>query len=382
MARQVDVGEGRHKLPAYQRIIDHISGAIVAQHLSPGTALPSERQLSADFGVTRATVARAMRELEHAGLIERRQGRGTFVAAPATTIQPSSTLVCIFPDLQAPFITGIIRGIEKAARLAGHHLVIANSARSHALEAEHVERAQRMAQGALLWPLDGTANLPLIERLSRSGFPLVLVDRTLPGLSCDSVVADNYSAGFLLTSYLLDQGHERIAFVQGEELMVSSVAERFLGYQHAFEAKGKRCHPRWVSSAPYGPGVLEEQRHDCVARLLAYHPRPTAFIAIHAGILIALIHDLVHFGVRIPDDVVLATTDNTEGDGLLRLATASILFDCVGMGEQAVRLLLNRRRLGKAITVRQVVIPVELHADAAISVSIAPRFSFEEKSQA
>jgi DNA-binding LacI/PurR family transcriptional regulator len=239
-----------------------------------------------------------------------------------------------------------------------------------------------MAQGALLWPLDGIANVPLIERLSRSGFPLVLVDRTLPGLSCDSVVADNYSAGFLLTSYLLDQGHERIAFVQCEELMVSSVAERLLGYQHALEAKGKRLHPRWVSSAPYGPGVSEEQRHDCVARLLAYHPRPTAFIAVHAGILIALIHDLVHFGVRIPDDVVLATTDNTEGDGLLRLATASILFDCAGMGEQAVRLLLNRRRLGKALTVRQVVIPVELHVDAAISVSIAPRFSFEEKSQA
>lgn len=362
----------RQEIPAYQRIIDHISGVITAEHLGPGSALPSERQLCLDFGVARATVARAMRELERAGMIERRRGQGTFVAAASNALLPASTLVCIVPQLRGPFITGIIQGIEKATRQAGHYLVLANSACSVELEAEHLEQARHRAQGAILWPMESQANIPLIEDLQKAGFPLVLVDRTLPGLVADSVVADNYSAGFLLTNSLLDQGHERIAFVNGEETLVSSVADRLRGYRDAYRARAIPFHPRWMSTTPYGPNTPTEQRYDCVARLLAYQPRPTAFIAMYADILITLMHDLLHFGIHIPDDVVLATTDNTDGDDLLRLATASVAFDCAAMGTQAVRLLLNRQRLGSALAERQMVIPVALQVASPVSVRIAP----------
>ena len=46
----------------------------------PGTRLPSERELVQEFGCARMTVHRALRELEEEGLIERRQGSGSFVA--------------------------------------------------------------------------------------------------------------------------------------------------------------------------------------------------------------------------------------------------------------------------------------------------------------
>jgi len=46
----------------------------------PGTRLPSERELVQQFGCARMTVRRALRELEEEGLIERRQGSGSFVA--------------------------------------------------------------------------------------------------------------------------------------------------------------------------------------------------------------------------------------------------------------------------------------------------------------
>jgi GntR family transcriptional regulator, arabinose operon transcriptional repressor len=361
----------RKALPAYQRIIDQISGIIASEGKAAGSPLPSERQLCLDFGVARATVARAMRELERAGMIERRRGQGTFVAEVQGSILPASTLVCIVPQMRGPFITGIIQGIEKATRQAGHYLVLANSACSVELEAEHLKEAQLRAQGAILWPLESQANIALINGLRKSGFPLVLVDRTLPGVIADSVVADNYSAGFLLTNSLLDQGHERIAFVNGEETVVSSVAERLRGYRDAYRARAIPFHAHWMSTVPYGPNTPKEQRYDCVARLLAHQPRPTAFITMYADILIALLHDLLHFGIRIPDDVALATTDNTDGDELLRLATASVAFDCAAMGTQAVRLLLNRQRLGTALAERQMVIPVALHLASPVSVRIA-----------
>ena len=46
----------------------------------PGARLPSERELVQEFGCARMTVHRAVRELEDEGLIERRQGSGSYVA--------------------------------------------------------------------------------------------------------------------------------------------------------------------------------------------------------------------------------------------------------------------------------------------------------------
>ena len=46
----------------------------------PGVRLPSERELVQTFGCARMTVHRALRELEEEGLIERRQGSGSYVA--------------------------------------------------------------------------------------------------------------------------------------------------------------------------------------------------------------------------------------------------------------------------------------------------------------
>ncbi len=53
---------------------------IVAQHASfPQRALPTERDLAADFGVSRRAVRRALSVLEAEGQVWRRQGKGTFV---------------------------------------------------------------------------------------------------------------------------------------------------------------------------------------------------------------------------------------------------------------------------------------------------------------
>jgi LacI family transcriptional regulator len=265
-----------------------------------------------------------------------------------------------------------MHGIERATRLAGHHVALASSASSVELEAEQLRKAGRMAQGVLLWPIAGSPNGPLLAELMAAGCPVVLLDRVMPAPPIDAVVADNVAAGFLLTRYLLEQGHERIAFVRGGELEASSVIDRVAGYQQAFRESGTAPHPGWISATPYGPADPDEQRYNCVARLLAQRPPPTAFIAANAAILVTLIRDLVHFGVHIPDDVVVAATDSTAGDSLLRLATASIVFDCAAMGDEAVRLLLKRRRLGAALPAQRVVVPVALHEEQAINVHITP----------
>src|SRR3972149_6342148 len=69
-------------LPLYQRLRDFLVEKIEAGEWRPDHQLPGERQLTAEFGVSRATVRQAMQLLENQGLIQRRQGRGTYVARP------------------------------------------------------------------------------------------------------------------------------------------------------------------------------------------------------------------------------------------------------------------------------------------------------------
>lgn len=67
--------------PIYQQIVDQIRFRIVSGQLSVGDELPTIRGLAEMARVNPNTVARAYRELENEGLVEKRRTVGTFVAS-------------------------------------------------------------------------------------------------------------------------------------------------------------------------------------------------------------------------------------------------------------------------------------------------------------
>ena len=68
-------------LPKYLQIAGHIRDQIVRGDLQPGDEVPSERELAASWSVARPTAARALESLRVQGLVESRQGSGTYVRA-------------------------------------------------------------------------------------------------------------------------------------------------------------------------------------------------------------------------------------------------------------------------------------------------------------
>jgi len=69
----------RSSIPLYVQIADRIRIAVATGQMVPGGALPSVRQLASQLRVNPATVVQAYRELEEVGVVESRQGAGTFV---------------------------------------------------------------------------------------------------------------------------------------------------------------------------------------------------------------------------------------------------------------------------------------------------------------
>lgn len=68
--------------PLYQQLMREIRTYIEKHGLQPGDLLPTEQQLQEWYGVSRFTVRKALDELAILGIVERRQGQGTFVALP------------------------------------------------------------------------------------------------------------------------------------------------------------------------------------------------------------------------------------------------------------------------------------------------------------
>jgi len=100
----------------YARVKQHLKQGLASGRWPPGALMPSEAELVAEFGVSRMTVNRALRELQAEGLVARSQGVGTF-AAPLHRV--SSTLT--------------IRDLHEEIEARGHH--------HHATV--HVQRAER-----------------------------------------------------------------------------------------------------------------------------------------------------------------------------------------------------------------------------------------------
>lgn len=82
VATETRIGRTRGGVALYVQLRARIGELIERDGLQPGDALPSEPELQQRFAVSRATVRQALADLERSGLIERHQGRGTFVALP------------------------------------------------------------------------------------------------------------------------------------------------------------------------------------------------------------------------------------------------------------------------------------------------------------
>jgi GntR family transcriptional regulator len=70
----------RSGVPIYKQLVQQIEKGVIGEILKPGDQLPTVREVALELTVNPNTVARAYRELEHRGIIESFQGRGTFIA--------------------------------------------------------------------------------------------------------------------------------------------------------------------------------------------------------------------------------------------------------------------------------------------------------------
>jgi GntR family histidine utilization transcriptional repressor len=100
--------------PPYARVKQHLKQGLAAGRWPPGALMPSEAELVAEFGVSRMTVNRALRELQAEGLVARTQGVGTF-AAPLHRVSSTLTIRDLHEEIEARGHRHEARVIEQRA---------------------------------------------------------------------------------------------------------------------------------------------------------------------------------------------------------------------------------------------------------------------------
>lgn len=293
-------------------------------------------------GVSTATVSRVFSDASHVRPEARervlvaasRLGYRPNLVARSLRAQRSKTLGLIVSDIRNPFFTAVSRAVEDTAYEQGYSVILCNTDEDPLREAKYLNLMRDASvAGVICSPTRQTMarfTALLAER------PVVVVDRSMPDIEVDAVLLDNVDAAYRLASHLIQNGYRRIGALFGD--VGTTGQERRRGYEQAL--RDHHIAPAPELAVSVSPRM--ESGHDATQELLALTSPPDALFAgnslLAAGALLAVRER----GLRIPEDIALASFDETAWETLVEPAITVIAQPTYEIGKAAAELLIQR----------------------------------------
>ena len=238
--------------------------------------------------------------------------------------------------ITTPIFSDILRGLSEGAHEKNYSLLM-NTGKS---DEEVFEEVVEMVQGAMV---DGillaysNMNDRLISYLQSRNFPFVLIGHPDDWYEEITYVDnDNFLASKQATEYLLNLGHERIAFIGGH-IGVAMNQKRLLGYEAALRKYG--VEPR-ADYEFYDDLVLGGIR-GVVKRLLSLPVLPTALVVSDDLISLGIVNSLNANGIATPDQMSIVSFNMANAEISFPPLT-SIDLNMFDLGYQAARCLIKK----------------------------------------
>jgi LacI family transcriptional regulator len=267
----------------------------------------------------------------------------------------SELIAIVVADLSNPFYARVVCAAEAAVAAWGYSLVVFNSDEKPEAEKRILHRVRTLrCEGVVLVPV-GNALPALRPDVDGRRTPAVLFGRTLDEDPLDTVTIDNFSASYQATSYLIDLGHKRIGAITGPKHLSTGIA-RMEGMQAAMSAKGLTLDLRFVRSGDF----REEVAYSAARALFEQSEPPTALYVANGAMALGVMRAISDIGLKCPEDVSIASTDNIPGIRGLRPNLTRTEHPIVEMVNESVRLLVDRIKRGDAVESRNIVFPSAL----------------------
>ncbi|MBN9046955.1 MAG: LacI family DNA-binding transcriptional regulator [Rhizobiales bacterium] len=320
------------------------------------------KDVAAEAKVSRATAARALNSYGYVGdetalrvqaAAERLGYRGNRVAQALRRGQ-LPVVGFVLGDIQNPFFARIAHDLEVSLRERRHNLLLASSEENLAQEKDLFESLRGLSvRGFIVAPTSADDNAHL-ETSIREGTPIVLIDRAVGNLACDSVVVDNEGGARKAVDYLIENGHRRIGLLQDETHIVTA-QERFVGYRSALETHGIAFDPALISVSP----STIEHGIEATIRLFRQSNPPTAVFTVDSLMTQGALLALRSMGLSIPRDVSLIGFDDFNLATFTDPQITVVAQPVAEIGPLAAEMLLDRLA-GKKDSPRNVRFPTRL----------------------
>ncbi|WP_125604950.1 GntR family transcriptional regulator [Lapidilactobacillus bayanensis] len=349
----------------YLKIFEALAKQIWSGKYVANQQLPSENELAKTYHVSRITSKRALQELANIGLVERRQGSGTFIRSGFKRHQRTNQVLLVIPFDEAG-LGDYLTGIKSVLRQQQQELTVIEN-RSFSLD--QMSKITTQYDGVIFYPQDLANELTKINSILFEHFPFVLIDQTAPGLPVPSVVADNVQGGYLATNTLVQMGHRQIAFLSQTGLtraLNSSVAQRYFGYLQALAE-----HDLTGATTPQTAYTLTENNFTA---LLPYikQQQLSAIVCENDTLAIRLLKYFKQNNFPIPNQISIIGFDNISKAATSKPQLSTIAQNFTDIGRQAAQLLQQRITNPYEPKIEKATVPVELVSRQSVNVQSSP----------
>lgn len=326
--------------PKHQAIFELLHLEITQGKHVPGALLPSEEALCRRWKVSRPTVARALRDLQTLGLIERRAGSGTYVRPNIRVTRP--VLGLFVEGLgRTEILDPICAEITRAAQERGCGIFTGGLPPDHSPREIAEEWFRNGIRGVFFAPIEfreqrEAYNVELARAFEKAGLSVVLVDRDVteyPHRSAYDIVAmDNFHAGCLLGLHLFEVGARRVAFI-AKPSYPATTDLRLAGMREAMLGKaGVEIH--FHMGDP-----LDNKFAENIFRAVPHYDTVVCSNDLTAA---QWLQGATRQGRRVPSDFKLAGFDDVQYATLLSVPLTTIRQPCRSIGIACVDAMLGR----------------------------------------
>lgn len=256
------------------------------------------------------------------------------------------TIGIVLPRLADPFFPPIIKEIESELRELGYRTLISNYDDDIALEIKQMELMRQYRVDGIILATD-SRNGEHIKSCLNDRIPVVLIDRLIDGLDCDSVCSDNYQATFDALNLAIRKGHRKIAILRGQDNVYTDRI-RYKAYLDVLKYHGIPINENYIATA----GISNHDASREFMRLLDCKDPATLIFASNLHLALGAIEAIIEYNVKVPDEVSVLNFDRLTSFPYMNFVKSikpelsSIQQQLEIVAEEAVALLMNRIKIG------------------------------------
>lgn len=292
----------------YEYVIEELKKEIASGAWKPGDRLPTEHEIAEKYEVSRHTVRQALERMEREKLITSVQGSGTFLndTSMKNTTNRIGVIVRYINDYIFP---EIITGIQYELAKEDYTMLLYSTENRHDAERKGLQACMDQGVDGLIVEATKSArpnpNLDLYKKIQMRGIPVVFIDSVYNEMeNTVSVCMNNYEGAARLTKYLYTRGYKHIVALFKEDTKVGYERCRgFIDQQREMGSTVEDDNVIWYTGN-LADDLLTPELLD---KLLKYD----AVICYNDILAYQLIVSLQKRGVRIPEDLAVASFDDT-----------------------------------------------------------------------